>query len=190
MSVQRQKDMRIAQAQQGDLTAFEELVREHERKIYNLCFSTMGSAEDAADMAQETLLKAWRALQRFDGRSSLGTWLYRIAVNTCLDELRRRKNRTTVSIQNLAEKGWEPEDDGGDFVERSIQREEVRQALRELPDDYRTVLILRDIQGFSYDEIAAILSCPVGTVRSRLNRARGNMVKKLSGGEQKKRRSV
>ena len=93
-------------------------------------------------------------------------------------------------IQNLAEKGWEPEDDSGDFVERSIQREEVRQALRELPDDYRTVLILRDIQGFSYDEIAAILSCPVGTVRSRLNRARGNMVKKLSGGEQKKRRSV
>ena len=150
----------------------------------------MGSAEDAADMAQETLLKAWRALQRFDGRSSLGTWLYRIAVNTCLDELRRRKNRTTVSIQNLAEKGWEPEDEGGDFVERSIQREEVRQALRELPDDYRTVLILRDIQGFSYDEIADILACPVGTVRSRLNRARGNMVKKLLGGEQKKRRSV
>ena len=185
-----QRDARIERAQQGDIAAFEELMQEHERKIYNLCFGTMGSAEDAADMAQETLLKAWRALSRFDGRSSLGTWLYRIAVNTCLDELRKRKNRTAVSMQHLAEKGWEPEDDSGDFVDRSIQREEVRRALGELPEDYRMVLVLRDIQGFAYDEIASILQCPVGTVRSRLNRARGNMAKKLSGGEQKRRRSV
>lgn len=190
MSEQRTVDIRVLRARQGDAAAFEELVREHERKIYNLCFNTMGSAEDAADMAQETLLKAWRALERFDGRSGLGTWLYRIAVNTCLDELRRRKNRTAISMQSLAEKGWEPEDDSGDFVERSIQREEVRHALQELPEEYRTVLILRDIQGFSYEEIASILECPVGTVRSRLNRARGNIAKKLTNREQNGRRSV
>jgi len=190
MSEQRNVDIRVLQAKRGDPAAFEELVREHERKIFNLCFNTMGNAEDAADMAQETLLKAWRALERFDGRSGLGTWLYRIAVNTCLDELRRRRNRSSVSMQSLAEKGWEPEDDSGDFVERSIQRDEVRSALQQLPEEYRTVLILRDIQGFSYDEIASILECPVGTVRSRLNRARGNIAKKLTNGEQKGRRSV
>ena len=190
MSGQRNMDIRILRAQKGDTAAFEELVREHERKIYNLCFNTMGSMEDAADMAQETLLKAWRALERFDGRSGLGTWLYRIAVNTCLDELRRRKNRSAVSMQSLAEKGWEPEDDSGDFVERSIQRDEVRRALMELPEEYRTVLILRDIQGFSYDEIASILECPVGTVRSRLNRARGNIAKKLENRERFGKHSV
>ena len=167
MSEQKNVDIRILRARKGDAAAFEELVREHERKLFNLCFHTMGNAEDAADMAQETLLKAWRALERFDGRSGLGTWLYRIAVNTCLDELRRRKNRTAISIQGLSEKGWEPEDDSGDFVERSIQREEVRKALLALSEEYRAVLILRDILGFSYDEIAEILECPVGTVRSR-----------------------
>ena len=174
----------LTAAKKGSAAAFEDLVAQHEKKIYNLCFSTMGNAEDAADMAQETLLKAWRALDRFDGRSSLGTWLYRIAMNTCLDELRRRRNRQTVSIQALNEKGWEPEDGAGDMAERSAQGQQLRQALALLPEDYRAVLVLRDVQGFTYEEIAQILHCPVGTVRSRLNRARKNMMKKLQDGEQ------
>jgi len=173
-------DLRVRKAKSGDQAAFEELVREHQTRIYNICLRTMGNPEDALDMAQETLLKAWRALPTFQGTSSLSTWLYRVAVNTCLDELRRRKKAQQVSVEALAESGWEPEDpDSAEKLDAALRKGLLQEALASLPDEYRAALVLRDVQGFSYEEIAEILDCPIGTVRSRLNRARRQMAKKL-----------
>lgn len=125
------------------------------------------------------------------GQSSVTTWLHRVAVNTCLDELRKRKKQAALSVQELSESGWEPADDAaGDFASRVVDKEAVSAALAELPPDHRAVLVLRDVEGYSYEELARILDCPVGTVRSRLNRARANMMKILSAMEQNENISV
>lgn len=167
----------LESAARGDLSAFETLVQTHERRIYNLCLRTMNQPEDAWDMTQETLVKAWSNLSKFQGKSAFGTWLYRIAVNTCMDELRKRKKHRTLSMDHLLEGGFESADPKGDFVDASITRDQLEQALGQLTPEHRAILSLRDIQGFSYEEIANILDCPLGTVRSRINRARGAMVK-------------
>lgn len=171
-------EMQLLQsAIQGDVNAFETLVETHEKRIYNLCLRTMSQPEDAWDMTQETLIKAWANLAKFKGKSAFGTWLYRIAVNTCMDELRRRKKHRTLSMDHLLEGGFVSPDPKGDFVDSSITRDQLEQALSQLTPEHRVIMTLRDIQGFSYEEIANILQCPLGTVRSRINRARGAMMK-------------
>lgn len=172
-------------AQVGLLADFDRLVEEHQKRVYNVCLRMMRNPQDAMDMTQETFLKAWRAKDSFMGQSSVSTWLHRVAVNACLDELRRQKKRTAVSMQELSESGWEPADEHtGDFASRIIDQTAVNAALDLLPSDHRTVLILRDMEGYSYEELAAAMHCPVGTVRSRLNRARANMMKILTAMEQ------
>ncbi len=174
-------ELTLLRARRGDAEAFESLIQGEEIKIYHVCLGMMRDKEDAKDMAQECFLKAWRGLARFDGRSGLETWLYRIAVNTCLDELRRRKREHTVSAEMLAEEGWEPADDRKDFTDSQAEKAEILDALQQMDEDARTVIILRDMKGLSYEEIAEMLDCPTGTVRSRLNRARkklGSLLRK------------
>jgi RNA polymerase sigma-70 factor (ECF subfamily) len=160
---------------QGDSAAFEEVVRRHEQRIYNLSLRMLGRPEDARDATQETFLAALRKLPSFRGDSSLGTWLHRVAVNACYDILRRRKRR--------AEEGL-PEDPGaapGDLAESSAEAVDVQRALAQVPEEFRAVLVLHDVQDLPYDEIAEILGVPVGTVKSRVHRGRVGLARLLPG---------
>lgn len=159
----------ILRAQQGDAQAFETLYQQHLKRVYNIAWRMMGNDADAQDIAQEVMLKAWRALPSFKLDSSLSTWLYRIAVNACSDELRRRKTKT-VSVDVLAETGHEPGDSG--FEQSAADSQNLSWAIGQLVEEYRAAVVLRDVEGYSYEEIAQILKCPIGTVRSRINRAR------------------
>jgi RNA polymerase sigma-70 factor (ECF subfamily) len=180
----------VRRAQNGDTDAFENLVRNHERRVYNLCLRMMGSPEDAADAAQEALLKAWRSIGSFRGMSAFSTWLHRIAVNVCNDMLRRRRP-TPVSVEVMRESGWEITDPQADnFAERSVNSQMVLEGLMRISPDHRTVLVLRDIQGFSYEEIGQMLECPTGTVRSRLSRARKSLADAVRAMEQNRRLTV
>jgi len=161
----------LEKAQSGDIAAFEELVQTSQRKIYNLCYSMMGNAQDAEDMAQEAIIKSWRALKGFRGTSQFSTWLYRIAVNTCRDKLRSYK-ASFVSIEEMKDFGMDLSSDEQPFAERTASIDEINEIINQLPPDMKTILVLRDIEDFSYEQIAGILKCSLGTVRSRLHRAR------------------
>ncbi len=180
------KDLQLYnRALEGDIAAFEELFSSNYTHIYNLCYRMMRSSEDAEDMLQESMLKAWRKLKSFNKSSSFSTWLHRIAVNTCLDAIRKRKDNKK-SLEQMNEYGKELVDSSaGDFDERAVQRQTIENALMLLKERDRVIIVLRDIQGYSYEEMAEILECPLGTVRSRLSRARKSIVKILNGMEQK-----
>jgi RNA polymerase sigma-70 factor (ECF subfamily) len=162
----------VKRAQKGDAEAFESLYNRHLKRIYNIAWRMMGSGADAEDIAQEVMLKAWRALPAFKLGSAFGTWLYRIAMNACCDELRRRRTKT-VSVEEMHDNGRELEVEG--FEERSVTGGGIAWAVARLSEEYRAALVLRDVEGYSYEEIADILRCPIGTVRSRINRAREQM---------------
>ena len=164
---------------QGDVNAFEKLVTEYEKAVYAIALRMTGNAEDAADMTQETFIKAYNSLQSFRGDSKFSVWLYRIASNVCLDFLRSRSRKPTVSLSVEDDEGEETELDIADesqspeqLLERGLTRDAVRRGLETLPPDYRQILLLREIQGLSYEEIADTLSIEVGTVKSRIFRAR------------------
>lgn len=162
----------LKKALAGDLSAFEELVSSNEKRIYNLCFYMMKNQQDAQDMAQDALIKAWKNLKKFHLKSTFSTWLYRIAVNTCLDELRKRKNKT-LSVENLSEKGHTIQDEKSkNFDEVSALRQDIQTAMNCLASNEKLIIVLKDVQGYSYEEISLIINCPLGTVRSRLSRAR------------------
>jgi RNA polymerase sigma-70 factor (ECF subfamily) len=162
----------IQRAQKGDIVAFESLYQQHLKRVYNIAWRMMGNDADAQDIAQDVMVKAWRALPAFKLDSSLSTWLYRIAMNACSDELRRRKTKT-VSMDVLAEAGWEPGDSG--FEQSAVNSQNLSWAIGQLTEEYRAAVVLRDVEGYSYEEIAQILKCPIGTVRSRINRAREHL---------------
>ena len=164
---------------EGDVNAFETLVVEYEKNVYAITQRMTGNAEDAADMTQETFIKAYNSLQSFRGDSKFSVWLYRIASNVCLDFLRSRSRKPTVSLSVEDDEGEEGQLDIADesqspelLMERGLTRDAVRRGLDTLPPDYRQILLLREIQGLSYDEIAAVLEIEVGTVKSRIFRAR------------------
>lgn len=162
----------LRRALEGDIGAFEELVGANQKRIYNLCYRMMGNYEDAQDMSQEAFIKAFKNLRKFQLKCAFSTWMYRIAVNTCLDELRKRKNKN-LSIDELGEAGLAIKDEKmGDIAEKTALKNDIVSALNKLQDKDKTIIILKDVEGKSYEDIAAILACPVGTVRSRLNRAR------------------
>lgn len=156
---------------------FEELAAQHERMLYLLCLRMTGSHEDAQDCAQEALLRAYRAFDSFRGQASAKTWLYRVAYNTCLDFLRKRKD--AVSLDALRESGADFADTHlpgpGDRLERMELRRQIEYALSLLPEDQRAAIVLRDFQQLSYEEIAGILDIGEGTVKSRISRAREKM---------------
>jgi RNA polymerase sigma-70 factor (ECF subfamily) len=173
----------IRKAKQGDMLAFEELILKHEKIVYNLALRMMNHSEDAMDISQEVFLKAYRSLSNFDERSAFSTWLYRITHNTCIDEIRKRKGKQTYSL----EEDLESEDgsmqrqvaDDGDTPEESLmrkeQKSEILRALDTLSEEHKAAIILRDVKGMSYEEIAEILELTLGTVKSRINRARNQL---------------
>ncbi len=175
--------LNLKRAARGDESAFERLITPHLDATYRLCLHLMGNEQDAADMAQEALVRAWRSLSTYKGQSKFSTWLYRIAHNVCLDELRKRKAKQTQSLQALQESGYDPIDPT-DTPERAAARSETRSQLRTaiagLSDEHRTVLVLRDVHGLSYEEIASVLDVNLNTVKSRIARARSALRKILS----------
>lgn len=152
---------------------FERLALGAEKQVYLTCLRMMRSREDAEDAAQETMLRAYRAFSSFRNDSKFHTWIDRIAVNTCLDLI--RKKRATVSLDMLRDEGFDAPDGKASVYTLFDSRERMRllkEGLDLLPDDMRTVIVLRDMEGRSMEEIASLLSLPQGTVKSRLNRAR------------------
>jgi RNA polymerase sigma-70 factor, ECF subfamily len=173
----------IAQTLQGQPASFGVLVRKYQDRLYNAVVHTMGNAEDARDAVQEALVQAFLRLETFQHSSAFYTWLYRIAFNVAASH-RRRKHLTTSVDQTREATGQEPIDTGpdpADQIEKEERRQQVRQAIAQLTDEHRAVLVLRDMEGFCYEEIADILSLPVGTVRSRLHRARMQLRDILKG---------
>lgn len=170
----------VARAQQGDQDAFARLVEANQNKIYSLALRMTGNPEDGADLAQEAFLRAWRSLPSFQGESSFSTWLYRLAHNLCIDFLRSEKRRRdALAVTSLDdEEGAAPMDvpDHRFTPEGELERRDLRQAigqaLLQLSDDHRQVLVLRELEGLSYGEIAACLNLEEGTVKSRIARAR------------------
>ncbi len=157
-----------------DTGQFERLAAENERQVYAVCFHMMGSREDALDCAQETMLRAFRAFDSFRREASFSTWITRIAMNVCTDALRKR--RDAVSLDVLREdQGFDVQDAAPTAYARLEEKERLRllrEGLSQLPPDMRQMIVLRDIQGKSYEEIGEILEVPLGTVKSRVSRAR------------------
>jgi len=172
----------IREAQRGDLESFNRLVLAYQTQVYNLAYRIFGEADSAADAAQEAFLAAYRSLRGFRG-GSFRNWLLRIVTNACYDELRRRKRRPAASLEAMLDSEIEPEDDGAASYtsapvrpETAMERAELSKAIQDclnrLPDEFRVVAVLADVQGFDYAEISAAAGMPLGTVKSRLARAR------------------
>ncbi len=180
----------IAKCMDGNLEAFDRLMEIHQSRIYNLTYRMMGSKEDASDMTQETFLRAFNSLNRFRGSSSFSTWVYRIACNLCLDEIKRQKRQkarvvdATVQIADdeeidLIEQMGDSSLDPQEVLIRREKQEMIQQAIATLPEHQRATLVLYDIQGEPYEEIAVALDISIGTVKSRLNRARLSLKSRL-----------
>ena len=164
----------------GDKDAYEPLVLEHQTKTYNLALRILGSEADAWDAAQEAFLRAYTNLSDFRGESRFSVWLYRLTNNICLDMLRKQKRRPAVSLEAM-----ENEDGDGETLQipderfspqEELEKKELRsavsRAMAQLPEEYRQILALREVSGLSYEELAETLQLEIGTVKSRLSRAR------------------
>ncbi len=169
----------VAKAQEGDSASFEALVRENQTKVYNLALRMVGSGEDAFDMSQEAFIKAYNSLGSFRGDSRFSVWLYRLTTNVCLDFLRAESRKSHGSLTYIGEDEENKELEIPDerfspetLTEKKALREAVNRGLMRLPKDYRVILLLREIEGLSYEEIAETLAMEAGTVKSRLFRAR------------------
>ena len=167
----------VIRLREGDETAFEEFVTQYERPVYNLALRQLGNPDDAQDAAQEVFLRVYRSVALFRADSRLSTWVYQITVNVCTDMLRKYARHPETSLND-----GEEEDAGRDLpdetyapeplYERTALREQVQAALGELSPEHRQIIVLRDITGLRYDEIAGVLQLSGGTVKSRLYRAR------------------
>ena len=169
-------------SQQGDEEAFSLLVKKYQAKVFSMALSFAKNREAADDLAQEIFLKAFLALPKFHFKSEFGTWLYRIAVNHSKDFLRKKGKAREISLEDIRELPLDEEDAvlAGEKERTEERRKQlVRRVLQQLPDKYKIVLTLRDIQGFSYEQISSILRLSPGTVDSRLHRARKILRKKL-----------
>jgi RNA polymerase sigma-70 factor (ECF subfamily) len=167
----------ISRAKKGDQAAFAQLVTDHQNRVYTLAVRMVGDREEGADLAQEAFLKAWQALPAFRGESSFSTWMYRLTANVCLDFLRRRKRQPVQTVFEA-----EPSDQTQD-PQRQLERREtsraIHLALDRLPPNQRQILTLRELSGLSYQEIGQLLRLDIGTVKSRLARARSALRKIL-----------
>src|SRR5438874_5838623 len=162
-------------SQKGDMQAFEELVARHRDKIYARAFSMMRNEEEAIDLSQEAWIKSWQRLQQFHGEASFVTWMTRIVINLCLDQLRRQKRFRAESIEQLDEESGGVErqmpvvtPNPTERMERGELRQRIDEALGKLSCEHRTVLILHEFEELEYKEIAKRMQCSIGTVMSRL----------------------
>jgi RNA polymerase sigma-70 factor, ECF subfamily len=177
----------VRAAQQGDMAAFEELVARHRDKIYARAYSMMRSEDEAIDLSQEAWVKGWQRLRQFQGESSFGTWMTRIVINLCLDQLRKQKRQRTESIEEMDQEsgGVErqmpvvtPNPTAG--LERGELRQRIDRALGQLSHEHRTVLVLHEFQEMEYKAIARTMGCSIGTVMSRLFYARRKLAALLA----------
>lgn len=170
----------IQQSCAGSIDAFEQLILLYEKRVYTIAYKYMGNHEDASDMAQEALIKAYQSIGSFRGEAAFGTWLGKITANRCLDELRKRKKLQTTSLEDTLEleEGCvkkELESPAVTPEEHAVQQETaayMQMLIGELKEEYRVAIVLREMDGYSYEAIADSLSCSVGTVKSRISRAR------------------
>jgi RNA polymerase sigma-70 factor (ECF subfamily) len=161
----------IIRFKDGDLSAFEELVRKNEDRIYNLCRYMLHDISDAQDAAQDTFIKAYKGLRDFRPDASFSTWLYRIAVNTCLDH-QKKSRHDPLSGGVLSEELLSFDPSPEDQYQSKKTTEAIRTALQKLPEKLRSAIVLREIEELTYEEIALVLDTSVGTVKSRISRAR------------------
>lgn len=179
----------IARCAAGDEQACAELVEEHQRLVFQLALNLLGDTQEALDLSQEVFLRVFRTLPTFRGNSTLRTWIYRITVNQAKNRLRwwrRRRRAQQVSLdEHMRDHGDLPTDAVGSSPDRVLRQKEIgdrlREALDRLPFDQRTAIVLREIDGLSYDEIAFSLGVAVGTIKSRLARARESLRAQLRG---------
>jgi RNA polymerase sigma-70 factor (ECF subfamily) len=172
----------VGAAKKGDMAAFEELVARHRDKIYARAFSMMRNEDEAVDLSQEAWVKSWQRLKQFQGDSSFGTWMTRIVINLCLDQLRRRKRQRTESIEEMNEESGGVERqmpvvnaNPTERLERGELRKKIDGALALLSHEHRTALVLHEFEDMEYKEIARAMNCSIGTVMSRLFYARRKM---------------
>jgi RNA polymerase sigma-70 factor (ECF subfamily) len=171
----------VAAAQGGDRRALDTLLRRHYDLVHAICRRIVGGSRDADDATQEAMISIVRGLPRFDGRAAVTTWIYRIATNAALDELRRRKRRPGLHVLREDDRS-EPEvvdPLGQRRVEGIVDRMSVDAALEQLADEFRVAVVLRDVADLDYAEIAEVLGVPVGTVKSRIARGRSQLVEIL-----------
>ena len=167
----------VAAAQAGDRDALDRLLRRHYDRVYAVCRRILHHDADASDATQDALIAAVRALKSFDGNAAFGTWMYRIATNTCLDQLRRRKRRPTAPLDDTVLVSELVE--ARPFDSTVVDQIAVQEALERLPEEFRVAVVLRDVADLDYDTIAETLGVPIGTVRSRIARGRSMLTKDL-----------
>src|SRR2546422_10297870 len=180
-------DKLVRRAQRGDMVAFEELVLRHRDKIYARALSMMRNEEEAVDLSQEAWVKGWQRLKQFQGESSFGTWMTRIVINLCLDQLRKQKRQRAESIQEIDEESGGVERqmpvvtvNPTAGLERRELRQRIDQALNQLSYEHRTVLVLHQFEEMEYKQIARTMGCSIGTVMSRLFYARRKLAALLA----------
>ena len=180
----------IRYAQQGDNDAFEQLLLLHQKKVYNLCLRMSANPDDALDLSQEAFIKAWRSIGQYQFEASFSTWLFRLTSNVCIDHLRRKKRRQETSLTESYDDSDEAEEftlpDAAPLPEEQAITNETKlalaQAMERLGPEHREILQLRVVEDLPYEQIAEILDIRVGTVKSRLARARLSLRKILKAG--------
>lgn len=177
----------IKLASKGNTSAFEKLIITYEKHIYNICLRMLGNEQEAYDAAQEVCMKIWRQIHTFEGNSKFSTWVYRIATNQCLDMLRKNKTKKEISIYQTnkdQDEEWtldlpDAKADMDKHIEELALKDVIDLALSEIKVEYKEIIVLREMQNYSYDEIGDILNLSQGTVKSRLSRARSALKKIL-----------
>ena len=172
----------LEKARQNDINAWEKLVKEYESMVYHIAYRMMQNEQEAKDISQEIFIKVYRNLPKFDGKSAFSTWLYRIAVNTCIDTLRKNKTKQTVSWEQYTEQNKNetatyqtPENV---YLQREKQND-IMETLQNLSPEHKAIILMRDMQDMTYGEIAECLSVSLGTVKSRIARAREQFKKEF-----------
>ena len=176
-------ELLLRRAQSGDPEAFERLMEPLEQLVWRVCWHYTGNREAAEDCGQEAMIRIWRNLANYRGECALESWVYRIAANCCMDWLRKKKRDRSVSMEPLAEQGFDPADEGPGTEEQAVakdERQRLREAVALLPDDQREALVLTQLERVSYEEAAKVLGVSEGTVKSRVNRAKARLKEILS----------
>jgi RNA polymerase sigma-70 factor (ECF subfamily) len=169
----RTADLELAaRCRAGDAGAFEELYRQHARRLFGLVMRMIGSADEAEDLLQEVFLQAYRKLSGFRGDSALGTWLYRLTMNHCLDHLRGRQAKMSRATESLDDGSVDEPPAASPLVPAAINRVDLARAIERLPDGARAAFLLHDVEGFEHREIAQILGISEGTSKSQVHKAR------------------
>ena len=176
-------ELLLRRAQNGDPEAFGQLMEPLEQLVWRVCWHYTGNREAAEDCGQEAMIRIWRNLANYRGECALESWVYRIAANCCMDWLRKKKRDKSVSMEPMREQGFDPADPSPGTEEQVVakdERQRLREAIAQLPDDQREALILTQLEKIPYDEAAQSLGISEGTVKSRVNRAKARLKEILS----------